>query len=77
VLEAENDILTIPVINANPHSIGRRSDRAILKATPIEENNIHLLLNSRRILLEEIVGMIQPHDGKSQPDDTSRRQSGH
>lgn len=59
----------IPVINANPHSIGRRSARAILKATPIEENDIHLLTDSRDVG-EEIVGMVQPHDGTSQPDDT-------
>ncbi|KZS01857.1 Uncharacterized protein APZ42_001357, partial [Daphnia magna] len=69
VLEAGDGILTIPVINANPHPIGRRAARAILKATPIEENDIHLLPDSRDIG-EEIVGMVQPHDDTSQPDDT-------
>jgi hypothetical protein len=61
VLEDENGILTIPVINANPHSIGRRSAKAILKATPIEEIEIHPLPDSGTVE-GEIIGNIQPDD---------------
>ncbi|KAI9549224.1 hypothetical protein GHT06_006826 [Daphnia sinensis] len=40
-VEAEDGVLTIPVVNVNPHFIGRKYAKGVLKAVPIEESEIY------------------------------------
>ena len=41
VVEANDGLLTIPVVNVNPHSIGRKSAKDVLKAVPVRESEIY------------------------------------
>lgn len=68
VLKAEKGEISVPIINTNPHFIRRRAMKGILKAFPIEENEICAVAEDEEFMENATENLLDREDSLEEKD---------